>query len=179
VEGVSGRIVCPADVGRAGDLSEIHRAQDTPTAPSHEAWLCIGRRGGKSFILATIAVFLACFKDWRPFLGPGIESTTRESVLLKNSIIIEVHTASYRSTRGYTVVAALLDEIAYWPTDESSAEPDSEVLNAIKPAMATIPGAILLCASSAYARRGALWDAHRKHFGKDGPVLVGRLRHAT
>jgi hypothetical protein len=42
-----------------------------PTAPLHEAWLVIGRRGGKSFMLAVIAVFLACFRDWRPFLGPG------------------------------------------------------------------------------------------------------------
>ena len=41
--------------------------------------------------------------------------------------------------------------------------------------MATIPGAMLLCASSPYARRGALWDAHRRHYGKDGdPVLVWR-----
>ena len=46
-----------------------------PTQPFHEAWLCIGRRGGKSFILAVIAVFLACFKDWRPFLGPGEVAT--------------------------------------------------------------------------------------------------------
>jgi hypothetical protein len=29
-----------------------------PTVPFHEAWLCIGRRGGKSFILALIAVLL-------------------------------------------------------------------------------------------------------------------------
>ena len=35
----------------------------------------IGRRGGKSFILATIAVFLACFKDWRSYLGPGERAT--------------------------------------------------------------------------------------------------------
>jgi hypothetical protein len=35
--------------------------------------------------------------------------------------------------------------------------------------------AILLCASSPYARRGALWDAHRCHYGRDGdPVLVWR-----
>ena len=26
---------------------------------------------GKSFVLALIAVWLACFKDWRPYLGPG------------------------------------------------------------------------------------------------------------
>jgi hypothetical protein len=38
---------------------------------------------------------------------------------------------------------------------------------------ATIPGSMLLCASSPYARRGVLWDAYRKHYGKDGdPVLV-------
>src|SRR5271166_4029724 len=36
-----------------------------------EAWLVIGRRGGKSFILALIACFLAVFKDWRPYLSPG------------------------------------------------------------------------------------------------------------
>src|SRR5262249_8107788 len=53
------------------------------------------------------------------------------------------------------------------------AEPDAEIVNAIRPAMATIPGAMLLCASSPYSRRGALYDAWRKHFGKDGDdVLV-------
>ena len=42
-----------------------------PTSPLNECWLVVGRRGGKSFVLAVIAVFLACFKDWRPHLGPG------------------------------------------------------------------------------------------------------------
>src|ERR1700731_903820 len=46
-----------------------------PLSPLHEAWLVIGRRGGKSFILAIIAVFLAAFKDWRPYLGPGEVAT--------------------------------------------------------------------------------------------------------
>ena len=40
-----------------------------------EAWLVIGRRGGKSFILALIAVYLACFKDWGQYLGPGERGT--------------------------------------------------------------------------------------------------------
>jgi hypothetical protein len=87
-------------------------------------------------------------------------------------VVIEVHTASFRSTRGYALIAGLLDELAFWPGDDS-AEPDYEVLSALRPGMATIPGAMLLCASSPYARRGALFDAHRKHFGRDGdPVLV-------
>src|SRR5690349_18768970 len=54
---------------------EIYRKHtgrsNAPTTAHREAWLVIGRRGGKSFILAVIAVFLACFFDWRPYLGPG------------------------------------------------------------------------------------------------------------
>ena len=40
-----------------------------------EAWLICGRRSGKSFILALIAVFLACFRDWSPYLAPGERGT--------------------------------------------------------------------------------------------------------
>src|SRR6185369_13989238 len=87
-------------------------------------------------------------------------------------VTIEVGTASHRSTRGYTYAAVLCDEMAFWRTDDS-AEPDYAILDAVRPGMATIPGAMLLCASSPYARRGALWDAWRRWFGKaDAPALV-------
>ena len=42
-----------------------------PTSAFQFIWLVIGRRGGKSFCMAIIAVFLACFKDWRAYLAPG------------------------------------------------------------------------------------------------------------
>jgi hypothetical protein len=191
------------------EIYKKHTGRNTPpTTPFLEGWLVIGRRGGKSFALALVAVFLACFRDWRPFLGPGemgtvmviaadrrqartimrfalgllkavpmlrrqVVSATKESITLANDIVIEIHTASFKTTRGYTVCAALLDEIAFWPSDETASEPDVEVLAAIKPAMATVPGAILLAASSPYARKGAMWDAYRKHFAQDNdPVLV-------
>src|SRR4051794_32416130 len=39
--------------------------------------------------------------------------------------------------------------------------------------MSTIPNRMLLCASSPYARRGVLWDAHRQHHGREhDPTLV-------
>ena len=38
---------------------------EAPTQPLTEAWLICGRRAGKSFVLALIAVFLACFKTYR------------------------------------------------------------------------------------------------------------------
>ena len=102
-----------------------------------------------------------------------IENVTQSSITLKNNIVIEVHTASFKSVRGYTVVCALLDELAYWEVDADAAQPDHEVINAIRPAMATIPGALMLCASSPHSRKGVMWDAYSKHFGKDGDdVLV-------
>ena len=70
-----------------------------------------------------------------------------------------------------------------WPSGASTsdaANPDSDIIAAIRPGMATIPSAMLLCASSPYARRGALWDAHRKHHGRDNdPVLTWQAPTAT
>jgi hypothetical protein len=101
-----------------------------------------------------------------------VERETSDAFDLNNHVSIEVSTASFRSTRGYTIVAALLDELAFWPTDDAAA-PDVEVIAALRPGMSTIPTSMLLCASSPYARRGALWDTYRAHFGRDGdPILV-------
>ena len=36
-----------------------------------EAWLPVGRRGGKSLVSALVAVYLSCFRDCTEYLGPG------------------------------------------------------------------------------------------------------------
>ena len=59
----------------------------------------------------------------------------------------------------------------FWPSQ--GANPDDEVLSAVRPAMATIPDAKLLCISTGYAQTGALYDAHKKHYGKeDDDIMV-------
>jgi hypothetical protein len=58
------------------ELFQKHTGRTAPPpTPLHEAWLCVGRRGGKSFILALIAVYLACCKSWLGYLGPGEVAT--------------------------------------------------------------------------------------------------------
>ena len=112
-----------------------------------------------------------------PMLKRMIEREAAESFDLNNSTTIEVAAASFRSTRGYAIAAAICDELAFWRSDDYSAEPDYEIINAIRPGMLQFPNAMLLCASSPYARKGALWDAHRKHFGKDNdPILVWQAK---
>lgn len=189
---------------------EIYRRhtnrQEPPSKAQREAWLVIGRRGGKSFVMALVAVYLACFFDYRQYLSPGeratviviaadkkqarvimryvrallngipmlkamIENDTTNGVDLNNLVTIEVGTASFRSTRGYTYAAVLADEIAFWPTDDA-ADPDFEILKALKPGMKTIPNSMLICASSPYGRRGALWQAFKDNFGKEDRPLV-------
>lgn len=107
-----------------------------------------------------------------PTLEALVVRETQEALVLSNGITIEIHTASYRAIRGYTVVAAICDEICFWPTDDA-ANPDTEILNALRPAMATVADAMLLCISSPYARRGEAWNFYSRYFGKDdAPVLV-------
>ena len=45
--------------------------ETAPVSQVQDCWLVIGRRGGKSFIVALIAVFLATFKTYGAYLGPG------------------------------------------------------------------------------------------------------------
>ena len=184
-----------------------HTDRETPpSAPVAEAWMPIGRRGGKSRNAAVAALYLAIRfdasrlapgelavipviaadrKQARAVLGylkglcdllefkPFVHQVLKEGIEFHNQINVEVATASWRTIRGYTVVGAALDEVAFWRTDDGSANPDSEILQALRPGMATVPDSLLLGLSSPYAAKGELFKAYERSFGKDDPrVLV-------
>ncbi len=168
----------------------------------------VGRRGGKSQVLALVAVYLAVFRSYAEFLAPGeaaviaviaadrrqarvilryclgllranvlfarmIVRDDPESIELENGVVLEIHTCRISSPRGRTFAAVLCDETAFWQTDGDAYNADEDVINALRPGLATIPGSMMLIASSPYARRGALWKLFHKHHGKDGArVLV-------
>ena len=138
----------PMDAGQRAIYQHHTGRTELPTAPFKEAALVVGRRGGKSRILALVAVFLACFHNYEKYLAPGevatigviaadrkqartifrfiigllravrplaemVEDETAETITLRNRVAIEIHTASFRVTRGYTFAAVLADEIAF------------------------------------------------------------------
>ena len=109
-------------------------------------------------------------------LKPLVTRETEAGIELENRSAIEVHTASHKAVRGYTCAAAILDEIAFWPSD--GARPDVEVIAALRPALATLGGK-LIALSSPYARRGALWETYRRHYGHEGRVLVAQAPSRT
>jgi hypothetical protein len=105
-----------------------------------------------------------------PLLKQLLASRTAETLTLTTGISLEVRSASFRRIRGVTCTAVLADECAFWLSDES-ANPDVEILNAARPALATTQGP-LIAISSPYARRGALWETYKRHYGPDGDPMI-------
>jgi hypothetical protein len=103
-------------------------------------------------------------------LAGRITGRTADTISLDNNVDISVRAASFRRLRGLTCIAVLCSESAYW-LNENSSNPDSEILQAVRPALITTQGPLVQL-SQPYARRGELWNAYDKYFGKDGPALI-------
>lgn len=197
----------PLDAPEAAIFKELTGRRTIGSEPSCELWLAVGRRGGKSNVAGGLAIFEACFRDYRDRLAPGEIATimiiaadrrqartvmryisglvsanpmlkrmvireTTESIEFDNRTCIEVHTASFRAVRGYTLACVIADEIAFWHVDGAS--PDKEIITALRPALSTLNGK-LLGLSSPYAKRGQLWQVFKAHYGDaSSPVLVAR-----
>jgi hypothetical protein len=179
------------------------RAQE-PLQRVEEFAAVVGRRGGKSRAMATLAVFIAglckhplvrgekgvllCIApdsrqsaivldyataafEQSPILSQLIANRTADTLELTSGVNIEVRAASFRRLRGPTYIAVIADEAAFWFSDEFSANADAEILNAVRPGLATTNGPLII-ASSPYAKRGVLWETHRKHYGPQGDPLI-------
>jgi len=189
-------------------LKQCTGLKTSPKRRTQEAYVIAGRRSGKSFISSIIAVYLALFCDWRPFLSPGekawifiiatdraqakiiknyisgilasspffrraVKKELRDEIELQNDVIIAVKTCDFRSIRGYTVVAAVCEELAFW-RDEQSANPAQEILTALRPSLATVEDSLLIGISTPYSRSGILWEQFRSYFGrgrKEAPLI--------
>jgi hypothetical protein len=104
-------------------------------------------------------------------LKPLLESSTRTTLRLTNGIDVETRSASFRRLRGVTCIAAIADESCFWFSDESSANRDDEILQAIRPALATTHG-LLAIISTPYARRGATWETFHRDYGSQGDPSI-------
>ncbi|MGH9552705.1 MAG: hypothetical protein ACRD3W_25220, partial [Terriglobales bacterium] len=112
-----------------------------------EAWLAIGRRGGKSAAMSAAGVYIAALcshslsrgekglvlilaGDRRqakvildycagilsstPMLKQMVKEQRRDEIELTNGVSIEVRAATLRGVRGFTCLAVLADEVAFW-----------------------------------------------------------------
>jgi hypothetical protein len=89
---------------------------------------------------------------------------------LKNSCVIMIRTANFRSARGPLYCSAIIDELAFL-RDESSRNPADELIKGILPGL--LPGGKLIGISSAYGRFGTLYSEYKSHWAQnDDETLI-------
>lgn len=113
----------------------------------------------------SVLEYIRGFFDTSAVLSKEIVASSQQEITLRNGIVIAVHSNSFRTIRGRTLCAVVLDEVAYW-RDEASALPDVETYRAVLPSLATTNG-MLIAISTPYRKFGLLHQKHRDHFGQD------------
>ena len=162
-----------AQVGRGGGKTRAACAALVGTAIKEYASLAPGERA-KAFLLAqNRGTARQAFNYVRGILHSSkllkrmIIGETKGTISLNNGIDIETITASYRHVRGFSIVSAVADEVAFWWLDAESANSDKEVLNALRPGLARVPGSVLWVISSPHATRGALYEANKRYYANE------------
>jgi len=168
-----------AIVGRRGGKT---RAAGTLAAylaglVDHTDALAPGERGTLPILAATARQAGKAFRDvtsiiaLSPLLSTKLQGEpTSDTLRLSTGIDIEVRPTNFRSIRSITAVAAVCDEIAFWSID-GAANPDAEVLAALRPALATTQGP-LICISSPYAKRGEVYSNFKRDYGPTGDTAI-------
>jgi len=189
-------------------IYQRHTKRDTaPTAAVMEAWMAIGRGGGKTRNSALHAVYRALTFDAKtvdpgedvvipllasdrrqarsalsyirgfnklPMVTPYVfRGDLKEVIEYRTGANVEVMTASKKAPRGYSCPTANCDEIAFWESEEDHANPDHEVVTALRGSLGRVTGSLLLALSNPAAPKGELHDAVEQCFGRDdADVLV-------
>lgn len=106
-----------------------------------------------------------------PELEALITRELRETIELSTGVTLEIITASTAAPRGRSYAVCIVEEAAFLRSDDT-ANPDRELLRALAPALARVPGSLLAVVSTPYARRGIVWEAaQRAQKGQDGHVV--------
>lgn len=111
--------------------------------------------------------YLRAIFDLTPLLRGQIVKETQQGFELVNGVIIEILVGDWRSVRGYTLLACIVDEVCFFGLDaESKVRSDTELIRALKPALSTLDG-WLICISSPYAKKG--WAYKQWKRNQDNP----------
>ncbi len=187
----------PFGVGEKQQFKKYTKLDSRPSEGFDEIYSIVGRRGGKSQIVALIAVYEALFSAWEDKVNPGVTGyvfiistdksqsrvildyckglienspalenmivkSTEHRICLANGSEIKTQAGNYRGLRGYTAVAVILDELAFFRSEPESANPASEIITAAWPMLDTTEGRIIGI-STPYGKFGYLWDTYKDY----------------
>lgn len=144
----------------------------------HETKLSAGEQGVVAICSPTkqqsqfVRNYIRAVFDTTDMLAAEVTRETREGFDLRNNISIQILAGDYRTVRGASLVAAIVDEAAFFGYDsESKVKSDTELIRALQPGLATIGGK-LIAVSTPYARKGWCWNQFQKHYGNDASSVL-------
>ena len=124
-----------------------------------------GLRGAQRVLLNYVREALSV-----PLLAPEVIREAADGLELEGGVQIVCYPCRPGGVRGIGAAAVVVDELAFFISSDGRPT-DTEMLRAVRPLLAA--GGRLLMLSSPYACSGALWDLHRRHYGRiDSPVRV-------
>lgn len=109
--------------------------------------------------------------DSRPMFAAEVARDVADTLELRNGVSLSAYPCKPASIRGLRACIAVIDELAFFVATDGRPV-DQEMLRAARGRVATTGGRLIVL-SSPYGATGALYDLHRKHYGRDeSPVLV-------
>jgi hypothetical protein len=105
--------------------------------------------------------------DSSPILQNEVAEEKKEGFKLTNGVEVAIITGSPQSCRGFSVIAAITDEIAMFGlSEESHVRSDTELVRALRPSLASTGGR-LLCVGTPYAAKGYAYLTWKRAYGND------------
>ena len=169
-----------AVVGRGGGKDSIATLIATSIAVNFDPRRSKLRPGEKAVVMllavdrdqAGVAFgYIRGYFEEVPALARLVKHIGNDSIELHNRCVVEVHTNSYRSVRGRSLLCVICDEVSFWRS-EDSATPDVETFGAVQPGLARIPGSMLILISTAHKRSGLLYQKWRDAYGRNDPDIL-------
>ena len=167
----SGKSQCSSLIGAfesvlAGNESKCARGEMPAT-------LVISPTRAQSRIIHTYMKEIFTF----PMFAREVVSSTKSSFLLRSGITVEIGSGLAAYSRGYSVICALLDEIAHiGVSDEANArvKNDQDLVAAIEPSLLVTQGR-MISLTTPYSPRGYVYNTWKRDWGNnDGATLVWR-----
>jgi hypothetical protein len=143
----------------------------------HEKYLHPGGRGVIPLVAQNERATKVAFWYVRDYLtrSPLLASTVAEVLTLEitliNGLMISCFPCTQRSLRGWSIPAAVMDELAFYRL-EGQADSDVEVQASIRRGMVGFPAPRLVKVSTPYMRSGVLFEDFRRAFGQPDPDLL-------
>ena len=103
-------------------------------------------------------------------LKQSVVNQRTDNLALTSGCVLAAYPCRPAAIRGLRSRVVVADELAYYRSSEGYPT-DTEMLRAVRPTLATTGGRLIIL-SSPYAQTGALYDLHRRHYGRSGSLVL-------